>query len=632
VGNVIEVGKAGLGGHVYRHTEGERLLVGINNANDSETDIRYLYGNEWITLFSVSNPNIRLNYLNFLNECYIAGRDDATNTYMDMRNINSALDVSTTRNLIEAPRAKFITDYNGQLYAINVEVNGVKHKDRAYRSSAPTGAVAFVQGDYNELRWEIDVDSAKYLKPGMKIDIYKAGTGARIVDSLEIVSVDKENDQITFSPQVLTLTDNDEIWLEDRKDKLTIFWNTDNPTPETSDWIRIPAGIEASPEFTGFGFNNNKMLLFGKNSIYKWDGSSLTNISTNIGCVSHETIHNIGPWTFWLHTTGVWAYNDATSQFRLVSRTIENYIRAINQSNLSKATAVISGRVYKLSVGEIAELDSVTTSTSTSSTSTSSTSSSTSSTSTSSTSTSLSTSSTSTSSTSISTSSTSTSSSSISTSSTSTSSTSTSISTSSTSSSISTSSSTSTSASTSTSTSSVSTSTSSTSTSTVASTKDVVRLIYDYDMNAWWPEYHNREFRSQFTHTMHGYTKPYFQDETGRLFRDETTHKDHNRLIPFEVETGRNHLNSSSVKSFVKCVVYSTDARGAYVTASIDGGAFLPVGQITKSVQELEFKNPPLGRDINYKFTHNSDSGPPIIDGVDTHFASQEAPYGLDKK
>jgi hypothetical protein len=41
-------------------------------------------------------------------------------------------------------------------------------------------------------------------------------------------------------------------------------------------------------------------------------------------------------------------------------------------------------------------------------------------------------------------------------------------------------------------------------------------------MNAWWTEEHKREIRFQFNHTMNGYTKPYFTDETGRLFRDET--------------------------------------------------------------------------------------------------------------
>lgn len=604
VGRTIEHGKDGLGLHIYKYGTNNKILTGINNSDDSNTTVRYLdINNYWSNLITDLPANTRLNMLDFLEECYIAGRS-SLDEYITLRNVDSSLNVSTSRNVFAAPKTRFIAEYNGRLLAINVEVNGVKYKDRAYLSSLPLGAVTFVQGDQKGLLQQLKVDSVKYLKPNMTIDIYGGSTNAKKIDSLTIISIDKVNNLITFTPTSLDLKDNDEIWLEDRKGKLSILWNTDHPTSESAEFIRVPPGTDENPEFTGFGKNNNRFFFFTRDSFLKWDGANLITISNTVGCVSHETICNIGAWTIWLHTTGVWAWNDSTGQLKLLSRAIDNYVKAINQTSLNKASAGVIGRVYKLSVGEIAELDSVTTSTSTSSTSTSSTSSSTSSTSTSSTSTS---------STSISTSSTTTS---TSTSSTSTSSTSTS------------STSTSTSLSTSSTSTSISTSSTSTSTSTIApSGKNVVRLVYDFDMNAWWPEYHKREIRFQINHTMHGYTKPYFLDDTGRLFRDETGWMDHNDTIPFEVELGRNNLGSEQRKNLIGAYIESENASGAQVLAVIDNQHTKNIGQLNEDIVSLPFPAGTIGREVNYKITHNSNEAPPVVDGVVTHFSYSESSY-----
>jgi hypothetical protein len=69
-------------------------------------------------------------------------------------------------------------------------------------------------------------------------------------------------------------------------------------------------------------------------------------------------------------------------------------------------------------------------------------------------------------------------------------------------------------------------------------------------MQGWWTEEHKREIRFQFTHTMNGYTKPYFTDETGRLFRDETGNLDNADPIPMEIEFGRNNLGTDQLKQY----------------------------------------------------------------------------------
>lgn len=598
-GRTIQYGNDGLGLHIYKYFGNNKIVVGINNSLGTNATLQFLDNTDyWKTILSNATPNTRFSMIDYLDEMYVAGYAPDSDSYQTLTNIDSTLTPSTTRNVAYAPKCMGIMEYGGALYAINCQVGGAKYKDRIYVSSQALGAVTFIQNNQQGLLQQLQTDSARYLKAGMVIDIYSAGTNAQVVSALTIITVNKSKNQITFAPTQINVKDNDEIWLSGRKGQLSILWNTDNPTPETADWLRIPPGTEESPTLTAWGKSNNRAFFFTKNSTWKWDGANLVNVSDTIGCVGVETVQNIGSWMIWLHQTGVWAYNDSTGQLKLLSRAVNNYITAINQTNLPTASSVVVGRLYKLSVGQVAsDLDASTTSTSTSSTSTSSTSSSTSSTSTSSTSTSTTTTSTSTTgTTSTSTSSTSTSSTSTSTSSTSTSSTS----------------------------SSTSMSTSSTTTTTIASVKSVLRLVYDFDANTWAPEYHKREQRFQLLHTMNAYTKPYFLDEMGYLWRDETGNLDGPDTIPFEIELGRDNQGTNLKKNYVGLVISSEKARTAQVMMSLDKGNWRDVGQITEDVAEFRLPISTVARDINFRIVHNDSGDAPSVDGYSLYYSLDE--------
>lgn len=605
VARTIEQGNDSLGAIVYKYGQNSKIVTGINDASNNYSTLRVMdTADYWTTILSNSNisnitPNVRFQMLNDLDQLYVAGYSDY-GFYMPLTNIDSTLAPSTSRNVYTAPACKFIAEYGNQLYAINCMVGGKAYPDRFYVSSPPLGYITLVQTDQKGLLMQMRCNSTRYIKVGMSLDIYTGGTEGKIQSSITVISVDKKNNRFSFAPTQIDVKDNDEIWLTGTKGTLSRFWNTDYKTPETSDYERVPPSKESRPTFTGWGKNNNRLFLYTKNSFLKWDGANLITVSDTIGCVSHETIQNIGPWTIWLHDTGVWGYNDNTGQIKLLSRAVDQYIQAINQINFPKTSAVVSGRVYKVTLGELLPLDSVTTSTSTSSTSTSSTSSSTSSTSTSSTSTSSTSSSTTTFTTSTSSTSASTSSTSIS----------------------------STSASTSSTSASTSSSTSSTTTTTTQSTKKVTRLCYDFDMNAWWTEEHKREIRFQFNHTMNGYTKPYFTDETGRLFRDETGLTDNGESIPMEIELGRNNFGTDQSKIYTAILLDSEKARGASLQYSIDGKTFITLPEIiTNNVQKFVFQQGGQlieGRDINYKIVHNDKGDAPIINGLTTYYSMNE--------
>lgn len=171
-------------------------------------------------------------------------------------------------------------------------------------------------------------------------------------------------------------------------------------------------------------------------------------------------------------------------------------------------------------------------------------------------------------------------------------------------------------------------STSSTTTQTLPSSKQVVRLVYDFDSNIWWPEYHKREMRFQFVHQMNGYSKPYFTDETGRMWRDETGNLDGVDTIPFELQVGRTNQGTGLKKTYNGYIIQSENARGALVKVALDNGNWKDSAQITDDVQEVVFPPNQLGRDINYFITHNDGGDGPVIDGIATYFIVSEQTIG----
>lgn len=124
---------------------------------------------------------------------------------------------------------------------------------------------------------------------------------------------------------------------------------------------------------------------------------------------------------------------------------------------------------------------------------------------------------------------------------------------------------------------------------------------------------------------MHGYKKPYFIDETGRLFRDETGNVDHFDTIPFDVELGRDNFGVTLKKNFHSYMADADQALGTQVFASIDNGNFNLVGQVTKTINEFMFPFGTEGHDINYRFTHNDISAPPIINSDVTYWSPLES-------
>lgn len=128
---------------------------------------------------------------------------------------------------------------------------------------------------------------------------------------------------------------------------------------------------------------------------------------------------------------------------------------------------------------------------------------------------------------------------------------------------------------------------------------------------------------------MNGYTKPYFTDETGKLFRDETGLIDHVDPIPMEVELGRNNFDTDQRKRYFSVLVDSENAQGANLQYSVDGRRWITFREsINSNVQKLVFPQAGQlieGRDINYRFVYNNAGSEPVFNGLVTYYTITEA-------
>lgn len=596
------------GGFVANYSTGAVRFVAVNNSGSTATIIRTQNSGTgaWSTLSGTTiAANAKVFFFYYLDEVYITGYE-TNGTPITTYNVDNTLNVSTTRNILNMPKAHYLAEFNGALYAANVTVGATRYPNRAYKSSGPLGAITFINSTQTGALTYFVVDSVRYLKANMAIDIYTGGTDTKVYD-ITITSVDKVNNRVYFTgasqsfattavnttTEVITLTsaasfptatpiifsstgtvptgltagvtyysiyassttikvattaananagtaidltgtgtgthtvklsyilnDNDEVWYDGRKGKLTMFWNTDFPTTEDADWTAVLPGTDSSNAITGIAKSSNRLFLFTRNSGQKFDGVNTVTFNNSVGCISQNSIRNIDDdWLVWIDATGkVWARNDTNSQQEFISRQIHTRLmKYLDEANLIGSSAVSHQGKYKLWLGTF---DS-------------------------------------------------------------------------------------------------------------GMGDEKIRIVYSFDDNTWSIERHSQNINIQAIDDYTGEEKPYFFSDDGYLYIDETGNLDHDKIIPLEVETGRDNFGSEQIKKYDAMLIYSEGAIGSSVKVSVDGGDFQTVGHIEDPVQYIKFpeRGPDklrLGTSASCKVLNASAGDPPSIQGIVWYYDIQE--------
>lgn len=605
IGSTVVNNKPGLGLFEAKFSTGSKIFAATNKSDDTATEIRTRNNDGSWSLLSMPTAlaaNTEINMCTSLDNAYIAGRA-ASGARMKIVNVKNDLSLSETRNLIGAPKARFVCEYGGRLAAINVELGGTTYGDRVYLSSPALSTITFTRGAQNTLAERVlSTDSVRYLKAGMAIDIYDHVTGTARYTNLTIASVDKATETIvlpanannqtfgtgavntttdvitlssttafpTGTPVTFTSTsgvpaglsvgvvyyvinvsgttikvatssanatagaavditstgsgthtinlsyvvaDNDEIYLTGRYGELYYVWNTDYPTADKADFLKIPSGGAANSDIVGYFKSNNRLFLQTDTTTHRFDQSQLVPIFEDIGCANHQTIRNISDWVIWLDTDKrVNAYNDSTGQHEFISRAIKKkYLKNVPDANLATASAGSIDNIYKLCLGQV--------------------------------------------------------------------------------------------------------------------NGRTLRVSYDFDSNNWTRDEYIREMRRHVVSSFSGVKTLYFLTDTGKFCQDEVGNDDDGDPIPLLIRYGRYHYGTASDKNLVGMYVFGENMAGGEVRVYLNGDTQNPV-VIGKLTDNISLVTPGLrdihGRDLNIEIAIDALGDPPAVDGHETHLVVQE--------
>jgi hypothetical protein len=335
---------------------------------------------------------------------------------------------------------------------------------------------------------------------GNYIDITSAGTGT-----------------ITISKSYV-FSDNDEIWLKGRKADLSVLWNTDYRTPQTSDFLRIPSGSASDTSITGWVKSNNRLQIFTPTSTHQYDGANFLPIFEDIGCISHDTIQNSGPWVIWLDATGKVRARDSTSgQDEIISRFIKNrFLDTVPDANLALASSSMYDGVYKLNLGQVG-------------------------------------------------------------------------------------------------------------------TK-YMRMVYNFDTNTWWRESHVRNLKYSITSRLSGKDRLYWLSDGLAIYLDEEGDLDYDSTIPMKLQYGRRHMGSAYKKAGVGLYVYGENISSAKIDIKLPGKAndWMYLGQLTEPISRIVVGDKKVveARDFDIRISHHAKGEAPRIDGIEFHYNQLEENFG----
>lgn len=148
-----------LGAIVARFANGSKIFAAQKKAGNTESAISYWDGDSWEEVYAGLPANADIEFMDDLGELWVGSYDETTDTIGQPFTIDENMDVSTTRQLFAAPHARAYMEFNGAVYAANVDINGNRYPDRLYKSSGPMGAITFARSPQSNVLADYEVVS-----------------------------------------------------------------------------------------------------------------------------------------------------------------------------------------------------------------------------------------------------------------------------------------------------------------------------------------------------------------------------------------------------------------------------------------------------------------------------------------
>lgn len=293
------------------------------------------YGNDIVNLSSGAGYNQNLTsgskaeFAPFLDALFMV------NGVNNNRRFNGTLWLDETARR-HAPIAKYILSARTRIFLGNISYLGTTYASRVWFSDLPKNndiQYGIEYGtDLNQLAGNPHVFStlANFKTRGVKVgDPFTITTGANAGEYI-VQSIDTEQQVTLTTPMVSTVTGSS-------------FWVGRN-------WFDV--NTNDGDVITGLGENNDRVLVFKRLSLFRYDGSTLRKVKGVPGTTSQRSVVNIKNWTFYANDQGLWRYDGVTSE--LISRGVQDIIDGIPSANLSSLVGwVRDGEVYRIFLGNI---------------------------------------------------------------------------------------------------------------------------------------------------------------------------------------------------------------------------------------------------------------------------------------
>jgi hypothetical protein len=143
------------------------------------------------------------------------------------------------------------------------------------------------------------------------------------------------------------------------------------------------------------------------------------------------------------------------------------------------------------------------------------------------------------------------------------------------------------------------------------------RVIYDFGSNTWAVDTTAHPTLMYINDSSSGFIKPYFVSDNGYLYMDDSGYTDDDLAIEFDMKYGKTHYGTELLKEFIGAFIYSQDANGLKIMISIDGGKYLTVGEVTGTAQQIMYRldnNRPIPQGVCVDVRLNGQTtGPPQV-------------------
>lgn len=327
-------------GKLNKSTGLDRLLAFTSDGDCYIYDASYspVWRRQWLGLTASQKVETQA----FLDMLFVVnGLTDAPRSYSGL---TTALDSwSTTTNVTDMPKAKYIKALNGRLYLFNINIPvGGNFPSRSWFCDLPKNDAItwdFESGtDLVQTSGSAVVTSAgalfqtRGIKPG---DAFFIATGTN-AGQYTVDVVDSET-QITLTEEL------------DNTQSGKSFWVGGN-------WFDVER--DNSDVGMGIGANFNRVLFFKRHSVHKFQKTqdvatdNLLPIKGAPGTTSHKSIVDTPAYTYWWSDTGLWRTDGVSAE--LISMAQQEVVDGIADGSLDDVVGWFEkDRIIKMFIGDV---------------------------------------------------------------------------------------------------------------------------------------------------------------------------------------------------------------------------------------------------------------------------------------